>query len=114
MYDIPSRKIIDYWTMLEDKYDDALLTLYHKTKKTNTTISNKNEMKYLDVCTSDNVNNEKKFQQYTHIHSFINDFISLYGVHVFHDYIIIDNNIVSKKRYLDHNQNNKIKRTKYE
>lgn len=114
MYDIQSQKIIDYWTMLEDKHDNVSLTLYSESKTTDITISNKNAMKYLNVCIRNNVKNEEKSEEYTHIQSFINDMTSLYGVNVFHDYVIKYNNIVGKKRYLDNNQNNNIKRIKYE
>jgi hypothetical protein len=111
MYDIQSQRIIDYWTMLEDKYDNASMMLYNKTQNSNITISNNNEMKCLDVCMINYINQQKTFEQYTHIHSFVNDMISLFGVNVFLDYVIKCN---SKKRCNDNNQDNINKRTKYE
>lgn len=109
MYDSQSQKIIDYWTILEDKYENAFMLLYNREKYNNITISNNNEMKYLDVTID-----QHKSQQYTHIHSFINEMIDSYGINVLENYVIKcleDNN---KKRCID-NKNNKInKRTKYE
>jgi hypothetical protein len=114
MYDIQSQEIIDYWTMVEDKYDNASMTLYNKLQNNNITISNNNEMKYLEVCINNYTNNQKTFEYYTHIHSFVNDMLTLYDVNVFQDYVIKYNDCISKKRYVDNIEDNKIKRTKYE
>ena len=115
MYDSQSLKIIDYWTILENKYNNASMILYNKFQNSNITVTNNNEMKYLDVCIVYYDNNQKSFEQYTHIQSFLNDMMTTYGINIFHDYVIMYNEFNhNRKRYYDNNQHNEIKRTKYE
>lgn len=117
MYDIQSELIIYHWTMLEDQYDKASVTLHNKLQNTNITISNNNEMKYLDVCISNYTNSLKTFEQFTHIHSFINNMKAFHGDNVFNNYVIKYNSVINKKRFyndIGNNQEAKLKRTKCE
>lgn len=94
--------------MLEDKYEDAFLFLYNKETNNNISISNNNIMKYLDVI------NQNTFQQYTHIHSFINDMVDLYGINALQGYVVKYSIDISNKRHINYNQTKTNKRTKYE
>lgn len=113
MYDIYSQLIIEHWTLLENIYDIAFMTLYNKDQQETITISNNNCMKFLDIIRNDN--NKQTTQQYTHIHSFVNDMIADYRGDIFSSYVISCDNILNKKRKHNHdNEDNKKKRNKYE
>lgn len=115
MYDIYSQLIIDRWRMLENTYDVAFMTLYSMYQQDTITISNNNCMKYLHVIRGDN--NKQTTQQYTHIHSFVNDMIANCGNDIFSNYEISCENIPNKKRQNKHNyddEHNQIKRNKCE
>lgn len=113
MYDICSQLIIEHWTLLENKYDIALMTLYNKKQQETITISNNNCMKFLDIIRNDS--NKQTIQQHTHIHSFVNDMIADYGGNIFSSYVISCDNMLNKKRKHNHdNEDNKKKRNKYE
>ena len=115
MYNTQSQKVIDYWIMLEDKYENASMILYNKLTNIYISISNNNVMKYVDVCIINCHNNQKTFEQYTHIHSFINDMISLHCPDILQDYDIKNTYDMNKKRCIDNvvnEEDNKIKRAK--
>jgi hypothetical protein len=107
MYDIQSQNIINYWTVLEDLSDNISMILYSKIQPNYITISNRNEMKYLDV-TIDNGTT-----RFTHIHSFVNEMLVNYGDNIFHNYLIKFNHDVNKKRKIDNIEDIK-KKPKYE
>ena len=97
-----TKYLIDVWLTLEDKYDNISIMLLNSLSQKGIqhdiktfTISNFNDMKYLDVYL-----NDKFYQSYTHIHSFINDMTSMYGENIFSSFSLL------------HNSHNRIKRKK--
>ncbi len=108
--------------MLEDRYDQVLVTLNntnkHLLKIQSITISNSNNMKYLDVYVNDSNNS---YQSFTHIHSFVNEMVSMYGNDVFSNFFINyndnDNDYTIKRKQIDdtrENDHNKKRRIRCE
>lgn len=109
--------IIDVWSTLENMYNDVTVILHNSNKQSSNistiTITNNNDMKYLDVYL-----NDKFSQNYTHIHSFVNDMTSMYGSSIFQYYTLSCNHDfnIKKRHHRDDIEINdtKIKRMKYE
>jgi hypothetical protein len=99
--------LIDVWLMLEDKYDKVLITLNNTNKHLlniqKITISNSNNMKYLDVYVNDSKN---VYQSFTHIQSFVNEMVSMFGNDIFSNYCISHNDYMIKRKYNDDSQDN--------
>lgn len=115
-----TRHLIDTWSLLEDKNDDVFIILQNTNKKTVYTdvvkiiVSNKNDMKYLDVYLNDS---SCVYGSYTHIHSFVNDMISTYSDKLFMDLTVTNINGKTKRKLDNENtgyHDDNIKRLKYE
>lgn len=108
-----TQHLIDVWSMLEDKQDKVTIILYNTNKDTlhikKITVSNSNNMKYLDVYVNDS---KDVYQSFTHIHSFVNEMISMYGSDVFSNLSINYNECLIKRKYDDTVENDDNKKRK--
>jgi hypothetical protein len=99
--------LIDVWLALEDKQDKVSITLYNMNNETlyvkKISLSNDNLMKYLDVYVNDN---KDVYQSFTHIHSFVNEMISMYGNNIFSNFFIKYNECLIKRKHNDDTGNN--------
>lgn len=108
--------LIDVWLMLEDKYDNVSILLCNTNKDISNirniknikniqkiTISNSNNMKYLDVYVNDS---NYVSQSFTHIQSFVNEMVSIFGNDIFSNYCISHNDYMIKRKYNDDTQDN--------
>lgn len=114
MYDC-DKNLVDMWCKLENSVDIAQIVLSNTYNNSQyirkISINNDDDQKYLHVSFDD-----KHFEVYTHIQSFINDFKALHGEKVFESFKIhyTDCNELRKRKGFNEVSNEQSnKRTKY-